>query len=110
LRAFLRTALTAYLHDDAFAAAAIDPHPTTAGIRDLRQRLQGRLGHLVTRVADDGGLHPALDAADVMLLICGVGFAVRHAAGDDPALPDRYLDALLDGVFTAPADDRGTAT
>lgn len=109
LRAFLRTALTAYVQDDAFAAAAIDPHPTTAAVRELRQRLQGRLGDLVTRVADDGGLHPALDAADVLLLICGVGFAVRHAAGDDPGRPDRYLDALLDGVFTAPADDRGTA-
>jgi len=110
LRAFLRTALTAYLQDDAFAAAAIDPHPATAEIRDLRQRLQGRLGHLVTRVADHGGLHPSLNAADMMLLICGIGFAVRHGGSADPNLPDRYLNALLDGAFTTAADDHSTAT
>jgi hypothetical protein len=36
-----------------------------------------------------------------MLLLCGVGFALRHAADrDDPSLPDRYLNALLDGALT----------
>jgi hypothetical protein len=36
-----------------------------------------------------------------MLLLCGIGFAIRHAPNhDDPELPDRYLSALLDGVLT----------
>jgi hypothetical protein len=32
-------------------------------------------------------LHPALAVADIMLPLCGVGFAIRHAANrDDPSL------------------------
>jgi hypothetical protein len=46
-------------------------------------------------------MHPAFTVAEVMLLLCGVGFAIRHAPDrDDPDLPDRYLSALLDGVLT----------
>jgi len=37
----------------------------------------------------------------MMLLLCGIGFAIRHAPDrDDPALADRYLAALLDGTLT----------
>ena len=58
-------------------------------------------GELLARTADDNALHPSLTAADMMLLLCGVGFAIRHAPErDDPALADRYLDALLDGELT----------
>jgi uncharacterized protein YehS (DUF1456 family) len=54
-------------------------------------------------------MHPALTVADVMLLLCGVGFAIRHAPDrDDPDLPDRYLSALLDGVLTR-RDGRGAS-
>jgi hypothetical protein len=36
-----------------------------------------------------------------MLLLCGIGFAIRHAPDpDEPDLADRYLSALLDGVLT----------
>ncbi len=36
------------------------------------------------------------------LLLCGVGFAVRHAPDhEDPELPARYLDALLDGTLVS---------
>jgi AcrR family transcriptional regulator len=101
LRSFLKTALTAYLRDDAFAAAAADPHPVTRDIQQLRHRLQQVTGRLLSRTADDHALHPSLTAADMMLLLCGIGFAIRHAPDhDDPALADRYLDALLDGALT----------
>jgi AcrR family transcriptional regulator len=101
LRDFLKTALTAYLRDDAFAAAVTDPNPATAGSQQLRQRLQDGLRDLVERTAAANAVHPALTVADVMLLLCGIGFAIRHAPDpDEPDLPDRYLGALLDGVLT----------
>lgn len=100
LRAFLKTAVTAYLQDDSFAAAAIDPAPATPGIQHLRHRLQDGLRSLLARAAADGGLRPSLTTADMMLLLCGVGFALRHAPDpDEPGLVDRYLDALLDGAL-----------
>jgi AcrR family transcriptional regulator len=101
LRSYLRTSLTAYLRDEAFASAVVDPHPVTPDIQRLRQRLQHVTGELPARTADDNALHPSLTAADMMLLLCGVGFAIRHAPDrDDPALADRYLEALLDGALT----------
>jgi hypothetical protein len=43
----------------------------------------------------------ALTVGDVMLLLCGIGFAIGHAPDpDEPELADRYLSALLDGVLT----------
>ncbi|OZM78958.1 TetR/AcrR family transcriptional regulator [Pseudonocardia sp. MH-G8] len=101
LRAFLKAAVTAYFRDDTFAAAAVDPNPATPEVQALRNRLHDALRELLARTAADDALHPALTVADMMLLLCGVGFALRHAADrDDPALPDRYLNALLDGALT----------
>ncbi|MDH2425911.1 helix-turn-helix domain containing protein [Sphaerisporangium sp. TRM90804] len=100
LRAFLREALAAYLQDDAFAAAAVDPRPATPQTRRLRHRLLEETGALLSRAASADGLRPALGPGDMMLLLCGVGYAVRHAPDrDDPGLPERYLDALLDGAL-----------
>lgn len=101
LRVFLKAAVTAYLQDDTFAAAVIDPDPATPDVGHLRHRLQDELRGLLARTAADGGLHPALTAEDVMLLLCGIGFAVRHSPDRaDPGLPDRYLGALLDGALS----------
>jgi len=101
LRSFLKTALTAYLRDDAFAAAAVDPHPVTPETQQLRHRLQQVTGSLLSRTVEDNALRPSLTASDMMLLLCGIGFAIRHAPDrDDPALADRYLDALLNGALT----------
>ncbi|SEP51102.1 TetR/AcrR family transcriptional regulator [Amycolatopsis saalfeldensis] len=43
LRGFLKAAVTAYLQDDTFAAAVIDPDPATPDIQHLRDRLQDGL-------------------------------------------------------------------
>jgi AcrR family transcriptional regulator len=100
LRDFLKMAVTTYLRDDAFAAAAIEVHPVTPEIQELRHRLQEELGRLLSRTAADGALRPSLDVADMMLLLCGVGFAIRNAPDrDDPGLVGRYLNALLDGAL-----------
>jgi AcrR family transcriptional regulator len=101
LRDFLKTALTAYVRDDAFAAAVIEPNPASAESQQLRQRLQDGLRDLVERTAAANAVHPTLTVVDVMLLLCGIGFAIRHAPDpNDPDLADRYLSALLDGVLT----------
>jgi hypothetical protein len=100
LRNFLKAALTVYLRDDAFAAAITDPNPVTTDSQHLRDRLQDGLHDLLARTAAADGMHPDLTVADVMLLLCGIGFAIRHAPDhDDPGLPDRYLSALLNGVL-----------
>ena len=101
LRVFLKAGVTAYLQDDAFAAAVIDSNPATPDIQHLRERLQDELRGLLARTAADDALRPELTVADMMLLLCGIGFAIRHAPDrDDPALPDRYLSALLDGALS----------
>ena len=101
LRDFLRVALTAYLEDDIFAEAVTDPHPSTPEMQDLRRRLLLQVSDLPAAVAADGALNASLDATDMMLLLCGTGFAIRHVpARGDPGLPDRYLGALLDGALT----------
>jgi len=83
------------------AAAITDPNPVTADSQHLRDRLQDGLQGLLARTAAADAMHPALTVADVMLLLCGIGFAIRHPPDrDDPGLPDRYLNALLDGVLT----------
>jgi AcrR family transcriptional regulator len=99
LRAFLRVALSVYLEDEIFAEAATDPHPGTPEMQDLRQQLLAQVGNLLAAVTAEGALH--VDAADMMLLLCGIGFAIRHVPDrSDPDLPDRYLNALLDGALT----------
>jgi AcrR family transcriptional regulator len=101
LRAFLRHALSVYLEDDIFAEAATDPHPATPEMRELRQQLQAQVATLLAAVAAGGALHSSLDASDMFLLLCGIGFAIRHVPDrSDPTLPDRYLNALLDGALT----------
>jgi AcrR family transcriptional regulator len=100
LRVFLRAAVAAYLQDDTFASAVIGPEPATPDIRHLRDRLQDELRGLLARTAAGGRLCPDLTAADVMALLCGVGFAVRHSPDRaDRGLADRYLGALLDGAL-----------
>jgi AcrR family transcriptional regulator len=109
LRAFLNVAVTAYLRDDAFAATVTDPNPVTVEVRHLRHRLVDEVSGLLARTAADAALHPSLNVSDMMLLLCGIGFAVRNAPDqDDAGLPDRYLSALLDGAFTCHGRDTST--
>ena len=65
--------------------------PETAG---LRQRLGRALEVIVGHAHRTGLISLALDAGDVLRLICGTQHAVAMAA-DDPALPERYTEVLL---------------
>jgi AcrR family transcriptional regulator len=93
LRRFLDVALAGYAEDPAFAAASVTATPAREETRVLRADLIEAFAALVRRAADR--LRPGLDATDLMVLLCGLGYAVRLR-------PDRssaYLDALLAGVL-----------
>ncbi|WP_439680253.1 TetR/AcrR family transcriptional regulator [Embleya sp. MST-111070] len=106
LRAFLGDALDAYVQDEAFAAAASDSGAATPETLDLRGQLLRATGDLLARAADAEVLRPPLGPADLLLLLYGLGFAVRHSPDrDDPELAARYLDALLTGILVRPPAD-----
>ncbi len=92
LRRFLDVALRHFAADPAFVAASVTTAPAREETRRLRDELVEAFAVLVGRAADR--LRPGLDAGDLMVLVCGLGSAVRLR-------PDRataYLDALLVGV------------
>jgi AcrR family transcriptional regulator len=106
LRNFLRAGLTAYVSDAAFAAAAVDPEPATARLHELRGQLLAQTDALASRAIAVTGHDNGLQAADLMVLLCGIGYAVRNSPRPPtPALADLYLSALLDGALsTRPTD------
>jgi AcrR family transcriptional regulator len=99
LQSFLKTTLTVFVDDPAPARALINP--VTEETRDQRVRLLDGIRALVAGiVAADPMVLPALSPRDIMLLLCGVGTAMHHAPDrDSPALPERYLKALLVGIL-----------
>ncbi|MFI6985515.1 TetR/AcrR family transcriptional regulator [Embleya sp. NPDC050154] len=105
LRVFLKAVLTACVQDEAFAAAAFGPDAATPETGQLREHLQRATADLLARAAAVETLRPSLGPGDLLLLLCGLGFAV-HRSPDrtDPTLPDRYLDALLAGTLIATAE------
>ena len=100
LRDILEHGLTAYLEDKAFAAEALGPAPTTERTRELRDELAGLLRDLLSRAVSDGVMRPGIDALDLLVLICGIAYAVNHTPHPgDPGVASRYLNALLNGVL-----------
>jgi len=93
LRRFLGVALSAYAEDPAFAAASVSASPAREETRVLRAELIEAFAALVHRAA--AHLRPGLDAVDLMVLVCGLGYSVRLR----PERATAYLDALLAGVL-----------
>ncbi|MGC0417119.1 TetR/AcrR family transcriptional regulator [Embleya sp. AB8] len=105
LRTFLADVLTAYVQDEPFAAAASDPDVATPETLELREQLLLATGVLLTRTAGTRSLRPPLRPADLLLLLGGLGLAIRHSPDRaDPKLADHYLDALLDGALVPTRD------
>ncbi|MEU0939256.1 helix-turn-helix domain-containing protein [Embleya sp. NPDC005971] len=106
LRGFLAAALTAYTQDEAFTAAAFGPDAATTETVELRDHLLRATGELLARTAGAEALRPPLGPTDLQLMLCGLGFAIRHSPHrNDPESATRYLDALLDGALVAAAGD-----
>lgn len=93
LRRFLSAALDAYTADPLFADATVTSTPSRPETVTLRGELVDAFGALVDRAAER--LRPGLDPADLMILVCGLGYSTRLR----PERGRAYLEALLDGVL-----------
>ena len=93
LRDFLAESLRLFVDDPAFASASVNPNPVRDETRELRGTLIGEFGTLVARSASR--LRPGLDAMDLMILTCGLGYSVRLR----PEKGSVYLEAMLNEVL-----------
>jgi AcrR family transcriptional regulator len=93
LRAFLADSLTVFVEDPGFAAAAVNPNPVRDETRGLRAELIAQFAALVARC--ESRLRPGLDALDLMILTCGLGYSVRLRTEKASV----YLAAMLDEVL-----------
>lgn len=96
LRGYLTASLASYVDDPAFAAATVVATPARAETLALRAELVEAFATLVSRAAHH--LRPGLDPLDLMILVCGLGYATRLR----PERASQYLDAMLDGVLAKP--------
>jgi AcrR family transcriptional regulator len=93
LRAFLAESLTVFVEDPVFAAAAVNANPVRGETREMRAELISQFAALVARC--ESRLRPGLDALDLMILTCGLGYSVRLR----PEKASVYLAAMLDEVL-----------
>jgi AcrR family transcriptional regulator len=106
LRDFLLAATEAQITDASLPlvfSAAQSALPRTAA---LKERLVGLFGQLLDRAHAAGVADPAVTAADMMPLMCGVMFAANvhpaPSAPDRAATARRYLTVLLEGLRSRP--------
>jgi AcrR family transcriptional regulator len=92
LREFLTQAVRAFAADPEFAAASVNTNLVRDETRALRAELIGVFAALVRRSEDH--LRPGLDALDLMILACGLGYSIRLRPEKAPL----YLQALLDHI------------
>ncbi|WP_213817094.1 TetR/AcrR family transcriptional regulator [Glaciihabitans sp. dw_435] len=93
LRHFLTESLGVFVEDPAFAAASVNASPVRDETRLLRNQLVEAFAILVRR--SESHLRPGLDALDLMILTCGLGYSVRLR----PEKSSAYLAAMLDEVL-----------
>jgi AcrR family transcriptional regulator len=93
LRGFLAESLRVFVADPVFAAASVNANPVRDETRELRTELIGAFAALVTR--SEQHIRSGLDALDLMILTCGLGYSVRLR----PEKATAYLDAMLDEVL-----------
>jgi AcrR family transcriptional regulator len=93
LRGFLTESLRVFVADAAFAAASVNASPVRDETRELRNALIAGFATLVARC--EGHIRPGLDALDLMILTCGLGYSVRLR----PEKASAYLDAMLQQVL-----------
>ncbi|WP_308121233.1 TetR/AcrR family transcriptional regulator [Paractinoplanes bogorensis] len=98
LRDFLHAAIEAQTSDPAIATTLAAPHDALPHTTELKQRLHARFAELLDRAHKAGVIDPAVTAADIAPLMCGVAFAAKVHPGDRAATARRYLDILFDGL------------
>lgn len=93
LRLFLSRAFRLYADDPAFAEVSTSARLERSETEELRTELVGEFGGIVRRAATE--LRPGLDGTDLLLLVCGIGYAARRR----PEKASEYLNALLAGLL-----------
>jgi len=93
LHDFLVDSVRVFAEDATFAAAVVSSSPARPETAVLRNQLIDAFAALVTRAAPH--LAPGLNAVDLMILICGLGYSVRLR----PERAVAYLEGLLGGVL-----------
>ena len=105
LRDFLYAAIDAQMTDASLARVVASPEHALPPTTRLMRHLNELFGRIVDRARAAGVLNPAVTAADMAPLMCGVTFAARvHSAGRAEAraaTARRYLGVLLDGLRAA---------
>jgi len=95
LREFLAEALQVFVEDPAFAAAAVSATSVRTETDMLRGELVGQFAALARRA--EAHLRPGLDAMDLMILVCGLGYSVRLR----PEKAAAYFEAMLGELVPA---------
>lgn len=103
LRAFLAHALNVLVSDSDFATVATEAQPALPSTATARSALISVLSDGIDRALAELGSRAPLGAQDVLVLLCGLAYAVRRsgASGDRAEL---YLEAFLRGTMPAPAE------
>lgn len=93
VRGFIAESLQVFSDDSDFADAVVASTVAREETRALRTGLFEAFSGLITRNAEH--FQTALEPADVMVLLCGLGYAARLR----PERSSIYLDALFDGIL-----------
>ncbi len=93
VREFLASALEAFVADPSFAAASVNSAPVRDETRALRAELIDAFGTLVARASRH--LKPGLDALDLMILVCGLGYSARLRPEKAPLYMEAFLDEII---------------
>ncbi|GAB3632433.1 TetR/AcrR family transcriptional regulator [Microbacterium shaanxiense] len=95
VRGFIAESLQVFSDDPDFADAVVSSTAAREETRALRTDLFEAFSSLITRNAEH--FRTTLEPADVMVLLCGIGYAARLR----PERSSQYLDALFDGILAA---------
>lgn len=95
IREFIARSLQIYVDEPDFAAAVAVSIPVREETRALRADLLSAFAALVARSAHR--FRPGLDPTDIMILVCGLGYAVRLR----PERAGEYVGALFEGIISS---------
>ncbi len=92
LRSFLERAMEVFVGDDDFAAVAAVEQPVLEATVEARRRLLDALAAGIGRAVQPTREELTLTPADVLVLLCGIGYSVRR--DDRPGRVDLACTAL----------------
>lgn len=95
IRRFIAQSLQTFIEDPEFAGVVVASNAARDETRALRTGLFDAFSDLITGSAHR--FRAGLEPTDIMILLCGLGYAARLR----PERSSDYLDALFDGIIAA---------